>query len=128
MSPEEQEVTLVVQGGNLTTAELGHWGEELCPHATDGVTEQCGEAVEDELGCEELATCDGIYCVARTRVGGGTAMSVDLRTKLDTAELEVGCWPRGEVDESESVCGQRLLRAMQDRATYWASCGPRLRR
>jgi hypothetical protein len=50
VSPEEQEVTLVVQRRDLASAELGHWGEELSPHGTDRVTEERGEAVQDELG------------------------------------------------------------------------------
>lgn len=50
MSPEEQEVTLVVQRRDLTSAELGHWGEELGPHSTNRVTKERGEAVQDELG------------------------------------------------------------------------------
>lgn len=50
MSPEEEEVALVVQRHDLATTELGERGEELAKHATDSVTQKGSEAVEDELG------------------------------------------------------------------------------
>lgn len=50
MSPEEEEVALVVESRNLAATELGQWRKELSPHATDSVTEERGETVEDELG------------------------------------------------------------------------------
>lgn len=50
VSPEEQEVTLVVQCHDLATTELGEGREEVAKHAADSATEQRREAVKDELG------------------------------------------------------------------------------
>lgn len=53
MSPEEEEVALVVQSHDLAATELGKRREQLAEHAADSVTEEGGEAVEDQLGWTE---------------------------------------------------------------------------
>lgn len=50
MTTEEEEVALVMQGDDLATAELRERGEEGSEHATDSVTQQRCEAVQDEFG------------------------------------------------------------------------------
>lgn len=50
MSPEEQEVSLVVQRHDLPALEFGQRREEVLEHLADAVTERGDEAVEDELG------------------------------------------------------------------------------
>jgi hypothetical protein len=50
MSTEEEEITLVVEGNYLTTFELWEWGEEGAEYSADGVTEESGKVVQDELG------------------------------------------------------------------------------
>jgi hypothetical protein len=62
MTAEEEEVSLVVEGDDLSSTELGKRREELTEHASNSVTEQRREAVEDELG----------------RVGSGASMFLEL--------------------------------------------------
>jgi hypothetical protein len=102
VSPEEQEVTLVVQCHHLATTELGKRGEELAEHATNGVTEKGGEAVEDELG--GVGRRAGVSLVVRLlRLGAYDLTHINFRSELHTGQLEVGSRSGGEVDDGNSV-------------------------
>ena len=50
MPPEEQEISLVVQGDDLSTFELGERREEGTEESSDRETEPGLEVVEDEFG------------------------------------------------------------------------------
>lgn len=49
MEPEEDEVSLVVEGGHLSTHELGVLWEERSEEPSDAVAQARGEVVEDHL-------------------------------------------------------------------------------
>ena len=49
MSPEKDEVTLVVQSSDLTTLELGNMGEERSKHSSNGMAKTSVEVVEDQF-------------------------------------------------------------------------------
>lgn len=49
MIPEEDEVTLVMEGDNLPSVEVGVLGEECYEHTTDALTCHCVEVVHDQL-------------------------------------------------------------------------------
>lgn len=49
MKPEEDEVSLVVEGGDLSTHKLRVLWEEGSEQPADAVAQTCGEVVEDHL-------------------------------------------------------------------------------
>lgn len=49
MSPEEDEVALVVQCSNLATLELGDMGEQRGEHSSNSVTKTSVEVVENQF-------------------------------------------------------------------------------
>ena len=55
MPPEEEEISLVVEGDNLSSAELGKGREEGAKEPSDRVSEECGEVVQDELGYRNVS-------------------------------------------------------------------------
>lgn len=58
VSPEEEEVALVVQRHDLSAAEHWEGREERAKQPTDGVTQQRREAIQDQLGCH-VSACEG---------------------------------------------------------------------
>lgn len=50
MAPEEEEVTLIVESYDLTSAELGLGRKEGAEEPADGMTEKGGEVIQDEFG------------------------------------------------------------------------------
>lgn len=50
MPPEEQEVTLVVQGDDLPALEFGEGREERLEHTPDGVPKTRDKVVQDKFG------------------------------------------------------------------------------
>lgn len=71
MAPEEEEVALVVEGGDLAAAELGERGEEGLEEAADGVAEARGEAGEDELGVVWCGAAVALNVSGWVSTGGG---------------------------------------------------------
>lgn len=57
MTPEKQEVSLIVQGDDLSTFEFGHGGIERLEHSADHVSESRNEAVEDEFWVVRAGSC-----------------------------------------------------------------------
>lgn len=55
MTPEEEEVPLVVQSDDLSATELGKRREKGAKKPSDRITEEGGEVIQDELGCIRLA-------------------------------------------------------------------------
>lgn len=49
MESEEDEVSLVVEGGNLSTHKLGVLWKESSEHSTDAVAQACREVVKNHL-------------------------------------------------------------------------------
>ena len=49
MSPEEEEVALIVQRDNLTALEFGHRREQSLEKAANGMAETSDKTIEDEL-------------------------------------------------------------------------------
>lgn len=49
MEPEKDEVSLVVEGGDLSTHKLGVLWKESSEQPADAVAQTCGEVVEDHL-------------------------------------------------------------------------------
>jgi hypothetical protein len=47
MSSEEKEITLVVQGDNLSSSELRLWGKEGTKYTSNSVTEECRKVVQN---------------------------------------------------------------------------------
>jgi hypothetical protein len=52
MATEEEEVSLIVQRDDLSAAELGLGREQSTKDSSDRVSEQSGEVIQDELGCD----------------------------------------------------------------------------
>lgn len=63
MSSEEQKVTLVVEGDDLSALELWHGREERLKHAADGVAQAGHKAVENEFG--EMGSGAGVSLANR---------------------------------------------------------------
>ncbi len=61
VSPEKEEVPLVVEGDYLSTLELGHRWEERLEEAADCVAQPSYEAVQDELGVVRCRACMALY-------------------------------------------------------------------
>lgn len=91
---EEDEVTLVVEGGHLAADELGVVGEEGCKEATDAVTQTRGEVVEDHLG--------GMLRWILTA-------PLHLFTQPDIADLEVSSGTIREVTQDHSIGNPAVL-------------------
>lgn len=87
MSPKEDKITLVVKSRNLTTLELRDVREEGGEHSSDGVTEASVEVVEDQLWF----------------VGGCAAVTFDVLTELDRAQLEMCCGAVRQVNQRQAV-------------------------
>lgn len=87
MSPEENEITLVVKSRNLTTLELWDMGEEGGKHSSDGVTETGVEVVEDQFWF----------------VGGCATVAFDVLAELDRAQLEMCCGTVRQVNQRQRI-------------------------
>ena len=64
MSPEEEEVSLVVQCNDLPALELRHGREESLEETADGVAKAGDEAVQDELGVVGCGACMSLGTVS----------------------------------------------------------------
>lgn len=49
MSPEEQEITLIMQGYHLATLEFREGREQRLKHSSDGVTKAGGKVIQNKL-------------------------------------------------------------------------------
>lgn len=88
MSPEEQEISLVMQRDHLSPLELRHWREKSLEHPSNGVTQSSDKVVEHEFG------------IVRT----GAGMSKYLLCELDGRKFEVRCRTRRKMDDSQGIC------------------------
>lgn len=107
MSPEEEEVTLIVKRNHLSALEFRHRREECLEETADSVAETSDKPVQDKFG--EMGRRARVALNApdqNVSVQLNAAYSwpyTDLLRELDGRKLEVGRGPFGEVDHSQRI-------------------------
>jgi hypothetical protein len=87
--PEEDKVSLVMEGENLAAVEVGTLREHGSKHAADAVPGHCVEVVEDQLWVVVMAC--------------GTTVVGDIVAELDSRDTESGSGTLRKVTDDQGV-------------------------
>lgn len=82
MSPEEDEVSLVVEGCGLSSLELRDGGEQRVKHAANQMSQSRGKVVQDQFGLVSRRAAVALAVSTRLTIAP-TSISLD-RTMLDS--------------------------------------------